>query len=73
MTNYPPGTTTADLGRAGIITNPVDCPECNATVNEGEEHEDWCDCKMSITEMMEYWDEEKAHKEYDPMEHKDHE
>jgi len=68
---YPPGTSRRDLERAGIITNPINCPECDATVNEGENHAEWCECEMDIDEMMEYWAEEANHTEYDPMEHKD--
>jgi hypothetical protein len=71
MTNYPPGTSRRDLERAGIITHPVDCPECDATVNEGEDHEEWCECELTLDEMAEYWAEEQHTTEYDPIEHKD--
>jgi hypothetical protein len=64
---YPPGTSRRDLKRAGIITNPVNCPECDATVNEGEDHEDWCECELSIDEMREYWAEQQ-YPQYDDYE-----
>jgi hypothetical protein len=67
---YPPGISTRDLERAGIITHPVECPECGAIVNEGEEHESWCECEMDIEEMQEYWAEEPQPYEPEPEEYK---
>jgi len=68
MTNYPPGTSTRDLKRAGIIDEPVHCPECDNKVSHGENHEDWCECELSIPEMREYWAEEQMATEYNPVE-----
>lgn len=67
MGGYPPGTTQADLERAGIIDPEVDCPECDATVNRGEEHEEWCECEMNIQEMRNYWAEQR-HPHYEDYE-----
>jgi len=70
MTNYPPGTTRRDLERAGIITHPVDCVECDATINAGDAHEDWCELdELSVGELRELMEEEAQHTEYCPVEH----
>lgn len=72
MGEYPPGTTTRDLERAGIIDHEVHCPDCANVVSHGEEHEDWCELKdADIDEVAEIAAEDKMVQEYDPIEHKD--
>jgi uncharacterized Zn finger protein (UPF0148 family) len=39
---YPPGTSTSDLERAGIIDTSEPCPECGEPIGDGSEHEEGC-------------------------------
>jgi hypothetical protein len=49
---YPPGISTRDLKRAGIITPPdVECGECGETIHEIADHKEWCEWKESPEEI----------------------
>jgi hypothetical protein len=50
--------------------NP-ECPDCDETILEPEDHAEWCPCEMDAQELHEYYAEEAQHTEYDPVEHKD--
>jgi transcription initiation factor IIE alpha subunit len=74
MSPYPPGISTRDLERAGIIDHEVHCPDCGAVVNRSENHEEWCDLKdADVDEVAELAAEERQAIEYDPLEHGDKE
>jgi hypothetical protein len=40
--NYPPGTSTRDLKRAGIIDDRTECPDCGELIGEGDSHSEDC-------------------------------
>ena len=65
--SYPPGTSTRNLKRAGIIETPLHCPECDVLVSDGEKHEEWCECEMDRDEMAEY-QAEQQYPQYDDYE-----
>jgi len=49
---YPPGISTRDLKRAGIITPPeVECAECDTVIKRIEDHQEWCEYKDSPEEI----------------------
>lgn len=42
MSGYPPGTSTRDLERAGIIDNRPECLECGALIQDTDDHKEDC-------------------------------
>jgi len=67
---YPPGISRRDLKRAGIISDPIHCVECDKDITS-EPHENWCDLSdLETDELAELAAEEQMAQEYDPLEHK---
>lgn len=59
---YPPGTSTSDLKRAGIIDTSEPCPECGEPIGDGTEHAEDCpEAGMTADDIREA--EEARHQE----------
>jgi hypothetical protein len=64
--NYPPGTTTRDLKRAGIIDDREKCSECGELIHSEEDHAD--DCRASHMNKNDIIESEKARHAEDRLE-----
>lgn len=67
--SYPPGISTHDLKRAGIIDTRIKCPECREQIGQQEDHAEDCIDPVDYETLVELEHERQA-PSYDPVEDK---